>query len=207
MKITLENIGKKYNREWIFQNMHMDFEEGCCVGVTGGNGSGKSTFIQLLAGYSTPSSGRILWEKNGRSIEAQKIFEYISWCTPQVALYEEFTLQENIEFYLKYKRVRDGLATDDIIRLMRLEHYSGRMLRQYSSGMRQRVKLGLAILAETPLLFLDEPVSHLDAQNTLWFQELLASHKKGRSIFIASNNNKDELFLTEKIVVMDEYRK
>ena len=207
MKISLENIGKKYNREWIFQNINQDFEDGCCVGITGGNGSGKSTLIQLLSGYSTPSAGRIVWEENGKGIDAQKIFQFISWCTPQVSLYDEFTLRENVDFYLMYKKVRDGLLPDDIIRILRLEKFGDRMLRQFSSGMRQRVKLGLAILADTPLLFLDEPVSHLDAQNTLWFQEILSTHKMGRSIFIASNNNKDELFLTERILVMDEFRK
>lgn len=206
MKIVLEHSGKKFNREWIFQNVNEVFDAGCCVGITGGNGSGKSTLVQMLAGYATPSAGRISWLLGDQRVDAQKIFAYISWCTPQVSLYDEFTLRENIDFFLKYKKIRNGISMEEIVRILHLEAHENRMLRQYSSGMRQRVKLGLAILADTPLLFLDEPVSHLDATNTRWFQDLLSEHKSGRSIFIASNNNADELFMTERQIVMDQYK-
>ena len=207
MKIVLENIGKKYNKDWIFQGLDLTIESGSCFGITGGNGSGKSTMLQMLAGYSTPSAGRIIWKLGEQPIEVTKIFEYISWCTPQVALYDEFSLQENIEFFLKFKKVRDQLSMKSIVEELRLESYQHRLLRHYSSGMRQRVKLGFAILADTPLLLLDEPVSHLDAVNTQWFQQLLTKHRERRSIFIASNNNSDELFLADQRIVMDQYKR
>lgn len=207
MKIVLENIGKKYNKDWIFQGLDLTIESGNCFGITGGNGSGKSTMLQMLAGYSTPSAGRITWKLGEQPIEVTKIFEYISWCTPQVALYDEFSLQENIEFFLKFKKVRDQLSMKSIVEELRLESYQHRLLRHYSSGMRQRVKLGFAILADTPLLLLDEPVSHLDAVNTQWFQQLLTKHRERRSIFIASNNNSDELFLADQRIVMDQYKR
>ncbi len=117
-------------------------------------------------------------------------------------MYEEFTLKENIEFYLKYKRVRDGLAPDDIIRLMRLEHYSERMLRQYSSGMRQRVKLGLAILAETPLLFLDEPVSHQDVAQQLQVMQLLRELSTNHAVISSCHDiNLARRFATHALVL------
>ncbi len=206
MNIQLENIGKRFNREWIFKNVNLKFEDNVCIAITGGNGSGKSTLLQIISGYFTPSAGRITWNAGGQKISSDDIFKHISWATPYVSVYDEFTLKENVEFFLKFKKLRGGVGAEEFAQKVSLENQMNKPLKQFSSGMRQRVKLGLAIMADTPLLLLDEPTSHLDSHNTQWYQKLLSEYKNHRSIFISSNNNADEIFLCEGKVVVEDLK-
>lgn len=192
MQVSLQNIGKRYNREWIFRNVNLDFDIGDKVAILGSNGSGKSTLIQIISGYLTPGEGKISWQLHGKPIEVETIHRHVALCTPYMQLYEDFTLKENIQFFCKFKSLRDGMKADDFASRIHLEKQLDKQLKFFSSGMRQRVKLGLAILAQSPLLLLDEPASHLDADAVKWYQDLLASNSDNRTVFIASNSAHNE---------------
>jgi ABC-type multidrug transport system ATPase subunit len=206
MNITLNNTGKKFNREWIFQGVEETLLSGSVWSIVGGNGSGKSTLLQCLSAYVSPSAGMIKWQENNAIVEPKDVYKRMSWATPAVSLYDDFTLSENINFFTSFKTLYEPNDEQHIAALLNLSGSSSKRLKHYSSGMRQRVKLGLAILAETPLLLLDEPVSHLDATNIKWFQDLLVKYKKDRTIVVASNNHPDEIFMCDHTIRMEDYK-
>ena len=72
--------------------------------------------------------------------------------------------------------------------------------------MKQRVKLGLAILSDTPILLLDEPTSNLDSNAILWYQNLIQKNLENRITFVASNNQKDESFFCEREIKIEDYK-
>lgn len=200
MFIELHNTGKKYQREWIFREVNAQWSSGARIAIVGGNGSGKSTLAQIAAGFLSSSEGEITWKNQSHSIPRDKLFAHVSMCTPLMQLWDDFTLTENFELFCRFKSTRKELTASAFAAIIGLENVKHRALKDFSSGMRQRVKLGMAILADTPLLILDEPCSHLDAGAIAWYQQFLESHSVNRTILIASNNDQRELFIcTEQI--------
>ena len=202
MEVQLNDIGKRFQKSWIFEHITTGFPEGTRCAILGGNGSGKSTLLQIISGYLSPSHGEILWKKNGQSISIDHLHKHVSMCTPFLSLHDDLTLEENIAFFTHFKPLRQEWNTAELAELMGLSAHQHKSLRQYSSGMRQRVKLAFAILANTELLLLDEPTSHLDHKAIEWFNRLLSEHLDGRTLFVASNSEAAETsFCTSKVVV------
>lgn len=187
MQIKLTDIGKRYNYEWIFRNVHHEFDAISNYAILGSNGSGKSTLLQLIAGNLIPSQGTISYKKENTKIDVENIYAHISFAAPYLELLEEFTLAESIEFHARFKPFYKGLHTQELLSLMQLEKAKDKQLKYFSSGMKQRVRLGLAILSDTPLLLLDEPTSNLDKNAIHWYQQLIATYSGNRLIIVASN--------------------
>lgn len=187
MQIKLTDIGKRYNYEWIFRNVHHEFDAVSNYAILGSNGSGKSTLLQLIAGNLIPSQGTISYRKENIEIDVENIYAHISLAAPYLELLEEFTLTESIEFHARFKPFYKGLHTQQLLSLMQLEKAKDKQLKYFSSGMKQRVRLALAILSDTPLLLLDEPTSNLDKNAIHWYQQLIATYSGNRLIIVASN--------------------
>lgn len=105
MKIILTDVGRRYNREWIFKHINYVFESGRSYAILGPNGSGKSTLLKVLSGSLTPSAGNISFELNDKTVEVEKIFEYLSLATPYVELIEEFTLRSKSNSILNLRSI------------------------------------------------------------------------------------------------------
>lgn len=206
MEIALSNIGKRYQKEWIFRGISANFHAGESIAILGANGSGKSTLLQVLSGYLTPSEGSIIWKKKDTRIGVDHIFHQVSLATPYMTNYDEFTLKENIDFFSSFKSFRNQLTSSEVAELMGLSKAYNKPLKFYSSGMKQRVKLGLAILADTSVLLLDEPSSHLDARAITWYQELLREHASDRIVFVASNKEEAETIGCTKQIFIESFK-
>ena len=139
-------------------------------------------------------------------IEVENIFTKLSYCAPYLDLFEEFTLIESIEFQEKFKPFQTGLDLKKIIELTELEKSKDKQLKYYSSGMKQRVRLALAVLADTPLLLLDEPTSNLDKKAIDWYQKLVTDYSKNRLIIVASNQQEYEYPFCDKQLNIEEYK-
>ena len=121
MKISLTEVGKRYNREWIFRNINFEFKTGEGYAILGSNGSGKSTLLQLLAGNQLPSEGIITYSIEQKNIPAEKIFHSISFASPYLELVEEYTLTEILSFHAQFKSFFSELSISEIIDLTGLE--------------------------------------------------------------------------------------
>lgn len=187
MTIVAENLGKRFNREWIFKKLNFTFEASNTYAIVGPNGSGKSTLMQVLWGQVPQSTGSIGYVANGKSIPMEEYFRHVSIAAPYMELIEEFTLEEMIKFHFKFKKPANNYSTIDIMDHLALTHARSKQISNFSSGMKQRLKLGLAFLSETATLFLDEPTSNLDKKSIEWYQINLKEWSRSRLTLIASN--------------------
>lgn len=186
--ISVSNLCKRFNREWIFKDLSWDFLPGNIYAITGPNGSGKSTFLQVVWGQVPPTSGNINYIKKGVVTPIEAAFQHVSIATPYMELVEEFTLTEMLNFHFSLKKLRDGSTTGELIRIMYLEKAAEKQLRNFSSGMKQRLKLGLALYTRADVYFLDEPGTNLDGKAFAWYTAELAKIPNNAVVFIASNN-------------------
>src|SRR5487761_2601500 len=169
MKINLTNLGKRYNREWVFRNLSFQFDINKNYAITGPNGSGKSTLLQIIAGSAIYNEGSIEYNELNKTINSDKIFRKISYAAPYLDLVEEMTLTEFFSFHHKMKGWIPTIDTKQIISLLRLEKSAHKQIRYYSSGMKQRVKLAQAIFSDVPAVLLDEPLTNLDHDGFLLY--------------------------------------
>jgi ABC-type multidrug transport system ATPase subunit len=206
IQVNLNNIGKRYNFEWIFRKVNQEFIAGEHTVILGSNGSGKSTLLQVIAGNLTHSEGDVRFQISDSLIDADDYYKHVSIAAPYLELYEEFTLSESIDFQSKFKTFRNGLTSPEIIAITGLEKSKDKQLRYFSSGMKQRVRLALAVLADTPLLLLDEPTSNLDKKAIDWYQELVNRHTGNRLIIVASNQQEQEYPFCKREINIEDYK-
>lgn len=204
ISISLNNLGKKFNREWIFRNLSYEIAAGDKLLISGGNGSGKSTLLQVLSGFVSPNEGQVIHLQNRQKVSEEEIQKHISFASPYLQLIEDFTLAETLEHVSAFKPFANNISGPELIGIMELKASENKFVKQFSSGMKQRLKLALAILADTPLLLLDEPVSNLDKNAIAWYKELIAAYSNKRTIIVCSNAIADEhSFCTRELNVMD----
>jgi len=202
MKIALNNVGRRFNKEWIFRNLSTEFISGNSYAILGPNGSGKSTLLSILTGSLTPSEGEISFS-SVKEIEVENIYKYISLAAPYLELVETFTLKEIIDFHFKFKNFAQGIDAKSLIALLGLEKSANKEIKYFSSGMKQRTKLALACCSESPILFLDEPTSNLDVQGVDWYRELMKNFTKERLTIIGSNQIHEYEFCNKQIQISD----
>lgn len=205
-EISLNGIGKKFRSQWIFKNINTVFSKGDRIAVSGPNGSGKSTLLQLIAGYITPSEGTLHWKSESTTIAADQLFRHLTMAAPYLELIEEFTLDENIHFFLQHKKFREQLNASQFIERIELSAASSKPVKYFSSGMKQRMKLGMAILAQTDVLFLDEPLSNLDKQGYDWYRKLIETIPAETIVFVGSNMVKDEAFFCTRELHIQDFK-
>jgi ABC-type multidrug transport system ATPase subunit len=203
MQIILQNIGRRFNREWIFRNIDYEFALGESYAILGPNGSGKSTLLSVLNGSLSPSAGTISYLSADKNIEAEQIFNQLSLAAPYLELIEEFTLAEMIAFHFKFKNRKAGMDDEAIIDLLDMHANKNKLTRYFSSGMKQRLKLALAFCSDTPMLMLDEPTSNLDAQGVKWYLNLVEKFAAGRLTIICSNQEHEYGFCRRKLNISD----
>jgi ABC-type multidrug transport system ATPase subunit len=202
MNISLINIGRRFNKEWIFRNLSTEFTSGNSYAILGPNGSGKSTLLSVLTGSLSPSEGEISFSDT-KEISVENIYKYISLAAPYLELIETFTLKESIDFHFKFKNFAPGLDSKKLITILGLEKAANKEIKYFSSGMKQRTKLALACCTDTPILFLDEPTSNLDVQGISWYRELIENFGKDRLTIIGSNQIQEYDFCTNQIQISD----
>ena len=187
LTITTQNLSKRFNQEWIFRDLTYDFQPGKIYVITGPNGSGKSTLLQVLWGQMPPTAGALDYQKNNVSVALEEVYQHIAIATPYMDLIDEFTLLEQVKFHFGLKRSRGNISIDEMIERMYLTGAKNKYLSNFSSGMRQRVKLALAFYTEADVLFLDEPGTNLDAQAMDWYWKELQALPAETCIIMASN--------------------
>ncbi len=203
MNIRLHQAGKRYRYEWIFKGVDYTFEQGRAYAITGPNGCGKSTLMKMLSGHLTPSKGRVEFFQGDKRTEIDEVYRQVSFAAPYIEHIEEFTLIEAIQFHLHFKRFQKELTAEDIIQLLGFSKSKDKQIRNFSSGMKQRLKLALAICSDSTLLLLDEPTTNLDRQGTSWYLDLASNFTSGRTVIVASNVEVDYSFCHSRLDILD----
>lgn len=207
LSVQLHKLGKKFNREWVFKNLDYKISSGQKLVVLGGNGSGKSTLLQVISGFVTPNQGEIIYEMGPNRVEPDLLKNHVAFASPYLQLIEDFTLLETVEHVTKFKPLMNCISTADFIEKIELSHAKNKTIKQLSSGMKQRLKLGLAILSQTPLLLLDEPVSNLDQKAIDWYKTMIENYTKEKTVIVCSNAIKEEYFFCDTSLNVTDYKK
>ena len=207
MNIYLEGIGKKFNTEWIFRNVSLDLHSGDTCAILGRNGSGKSTLLQVIAGNIHPTSGKLKYERDGTEIADADIFRHLAIVAPYLEIIEDFTLDEMLKFHFSFKSCLPGTSIESIKEILDLRTRKSKIIRQFSSGMKQRVKLALAFFSDVPLLLLDEPVMNLDKAGMEWYMELVKDYAGKRTLLICSNQHAQESAFAGKSLQIEDFKK
>lgn len=201
--IKVQNASKRFHQEWIFKNLDLDLSTGDKIAVTGGNGSGKSTFLKCLSGAIPLTSGAILYQSGATQISEEQWFRSLALATPYLELPEEFTLSEVLSFHFEFKNPLQQRSNVEILEVLGLEKHKSKTLSQFSSDMKQRVKLVLAMFSEVPLLLLDEPTTNLDKQGITWYLDLIQQFTQDRILVICSNDPVEYDFCEKKVAMED----
>ena len=206
MRIHLQAATKYFGREVVFRDLSHTFDRGSRTAILGPNGSGKSTLLQCVAGALTLSKGTIAHELSGQVLDQERVYRHVSIAAPYLNLYEDLSLREAIDFHARFKPLRSGVDVQTLAQTAMLDQHLDKPVRNFSSGMKQRLKLALAILSDTPLLLLDEPTSNLDAAGAEWFQQLLSAHVDQRTLLVASNRQAAETALCAQAVEVERWK-
>lgn len=201
MKISLNQVSKKFQSHWIFKEVNLTFESPMRYALLGANGSGKSTLLRIIAHIQAPSRGQVVFSNHEQIFDSNKIYPNISFCAPGMEIVEEMTLKEFLQFHFKFKKTIQHLSIEDIIQLSGIEHAANKLIGDFSSGMKQRVKLIQAIFSDTPILLLDEPCSNLDQDGVNQYSEWIEKYTHNRLVIVASNDVREYYFCTERIEV------
>jgi len=189
LSINAEKLSKRFNREWIFKDLNYTFQSGKTYAITGANGSGKSTLLQILWGQLPQTSGSVTYSSLNKIIPIEDVFTHVSIAAPYMDLIEEFTLEEQINFHFRMRTMREGYTLETILDKLYLTSAKEKNISNFSSGMKQRLKLGLAFYTQASALFLDEPGTNLDEQALQWYIENLKQRAPNQMVFIATNQS------------------
>lgn len=202
MKIAFNEVTKRFGQTRILTDFTHEFTAGKSYHIAGPNGSGKSTFLKIVCGFITPDKGTVHFFENEKPIEVEDVAVKTAFCAPYIDLLDELTGREQIEFHRSFKAFLP--STDVMAEIQHAGIYQAldKPLRLYSSGMRQRLKLILTFLSDSPLLLLDEPCSNLDEAGKKYYASLAEKYTADRLVLVASNDMREEhFFCTERVQI------
>ncbi|MGC4037724.1 MAG: ATP-binding cassette domain-containing protein [Chitinophagaceae bacterium] len=203
MTISLSDAGKRFNRDWIFRHLTYNFQSGNTYAITGPNGSGKSTLLQVLAGAMQASEGNVQYSILNNQLSIETLYQHISICAPYLEVVEEMTLTEFLSFHQNFKPLLSGINIEQIISELTLKNASHKQIRNFSSGMKQRVKLAQCIFSNTEIVLLDEPCTNLDMQGIELYHSLIDKYCNGRTVIVSSNDKVEYDFCKSIISIQD----
>lgn len=204
IEVHLEYLTKTYRYRPVFSEVCATLRAGEILAITGPNGSGKSTLLRIVCGLTPPTSGRVRLLLKGRSVAPRERRRYLGLVASDLALYDELTALENLEFF---SRVR-GLHMEPALLRQRLSEVGlqGRshdLLATFSSGMKQRMKFAYALLHEPPVLLLDEPSSNLDEAGRALVAQVIARQRE-RGVTLLATNDPQEVTYGDRILHLGE---
>jgi ABC-type multidrug transport system ATPase subunit len=205
MEVILNELGKKFGREWIFKDLDYTITKGNPIAVVGPNGSGKSTLLQVIAGILPQTKGTIIYKDGSKTIDPYEIYNEISYASPYLELIEEFTLKELIDFHIKFKPLSERFTSTSLISYLMLEKSTNKQIKFFSSGMKQRLKLGLALFGKNNIVLLDEPTSNMDSKGIEWYIKNISEILEEKLIIICSNQTHEYDFC-KNILNINNYK-
>jgi len=189
--VHIENLVKRFGDFVAVDNVSLDVARGEIFGFLGPNGAGKSTTIRIMCGLLAPTSGRATVGGYDVATQSELVRENIGYMSQKFSLYDDLTVEENIEFFGGVYGVSPEelpQRRDYVLKMAGLEDKRKDATRELPGGLKQRLALGCAILHEPPILFLDEPTSGVDPVARRNFWELIYQlSQAGHTIFVTTH--------------------
>ncbi|MBK8634554.1 MAG: ABC transporter ATP-binding protein [Saprospiraceae bacterium] len=203
MDLVLNNISKRFAFQTILSNIDVTFSKGSTTGISGRNGSGKSTLLKIVSGHMSPSVGNITYSIDNQPIPEDAVYKHLVFSAPYIDLPPYFSINELLTHYRKFKNVKIK-DTQEFIDYCELPQVKDKHIGFFSSGMKQKVSIALALNTQTSLLMLDEPTSYFDQEAKSWFYNKLSEIQNTTTI-IASNEKEDFKTASRILELKDKY--
>ncbi|MDH3889700.1 MAG: ABC transporter ATP-binding protein [candidate division Zixibacteria bacterium] len=186
--IATSRLTRRYGSLVAVDALDLTVPEGCVYGFLGPNGSGKTTTVRMLLGLIGQDSGSVSIFGGNLKTDRRTILSQVGAMVEQPSLYMHLTGRENLEIHRRLLGLNND-RIDQSLRIVEMDDAADRPVRTYSLGMKQRMGLALALLAEPKLLILDEPTNGLDPQGIIKMRDLIKRlpHQMGASVFLCSH--------------------
>ena len=198
--ISIQGLQKRFSHKWVLREINLEIGGGEFVSLFGANGAGKSTLLRILATLSTSNGGRISIGGFDPRHEAAQVRRLIGYVAHQPMLYADLSAHENLRFFARLYDVSNAderIAT--LLNLVSLYHRRDDRVRTFSRGMQQRLTIARALLADPPILLLDEPDDGLDPQAA---DQLRQYFDGSRTIVMVSHNLARGLAMADRVVLL-----
>ncbi|MBQ0001856.1 MAG: ATP-binding cassette domain-containing protein [Clostridiales bacterium] len=182
MNIKIRNLSKAFGEKQVLQNLSLEFASGKCHVIMGPSGCGKTTLLRILMGFEKQDAGTI----EGLPVHKSAVFQEDRLC-------EDFSAVENVAMVLKKGFPRSEIAEN--LRAIGLDGDLNQPVSEYSGGMKRRVAIVRAVLAEADLIFLDEPFKGLDTDTRDLALQYFLSHTKGKTSIVVTHDEKEARML------------
>ena len=207
--VAVENLEKRFGDFQAVNKVSFQVKRGEIFGFLGPNGAGKSTTIRMLCGILAPTAGKATVIGFDVFREAEQIKSHIGYMSQKFSLYEDLTVEENIDFYSGIYRIpKEDKKTrkDWVIKMSGLEEHRNSLTAILPGGWRQRLALGCALLHKPPVIFLDEPTSGLDPISRRNFWDLIYQlAAEGVTVFVTTHYM-DEAEYCDRVSIMVDGR-
>lgn len=206
MEIELQAAARKFGGEAVFSALNLHLMPGQRWAVLGGNGSGKSTLLKILYGALSLSAGSREHRWQGQVLSPEAAARKISYAAPYFELIEELSARDFLDYFQKLAPLRPGESSASLLAKAYLEKDAHKRIAQYSSGMKQRLRLALALLRDSAAVILDEPTANLDREGVAWYQATLAAELGERLLLVGTNYSEEEAFLCQHQIKLGDYK-
>ncbi len=208
-RLIVDRVAKRFSGAPLFAPISIEVSSGEIIAIVGSNGSGKSTLLKILANVLQPTKGSVTYQENDTLLPSDLLSRYIGYTAPYLELYSELTAIEHIRFIGELK----GKTIEDASCIQLLSSFgldadianSDRLMKQYSSGMQQRVKTAMAFAFAPRIIFLDEPGSNLDKHGIELLFRMISEAGSHDTLIVIATNDPHEAALATRTIALEPY--
>jgi ABC-2 type transport system ATP-binding protein len=200
--IKVENLTRRFGDFVAVDHVNFEVQAGEVVGYLGPNGSGKTTTIRMLLGLLEPDEGKATVLGFDAFRQSEEVRTRAGYMSQKFAIYDDLTVQENLTFYGGVYGIRDKARISHTLELVGLRGHESTLTRSLSAGWRQRLALGIALVHEPKLLFLDEPTSGVDPTARRAFWDLIYELAEDGVTILVTTHYMDEAEYCERVGIM-----
>ena len=200
MFLHVDKVNKKYGTYNVLKDVSFLIEKPEIIALVGPNGSGKTTLLKIINNLVSPDSGTVTIL--GKSNKDVTIFKEISFMQDNTVLYDYLTGYDHLHFIRDIQKLPNEYV-EETIKLLQIESYMGKTVKNYSLGMKQHLLVAMAIVNKPKLLILDEPLNGLDPTSVIKIRNILQKiNEYGSAILLSSHNLLEIDKLTNKILFL-----
>jgi ABC-2 type transport system ATP-binding protein len=200
--IKVENLTRRFGDFVAVDHVNFDVGAGEVVGYLGPNGSGKTTTIRMLLGLIAPTEGKATVLGFDAFQQSEEVRKRVGYMSQKFAIYDDLTVLENLTFYGGVYGITDKSRIRQTLERVGLQSQSATLTRSLSAGWRQRLALGIALVHEPKLLFLDEPTSGVDPTARRAFWDLIYELAESGVTILVTTHYMDEAEYCERVGIM-----
>ena len=205
--LKIENLKKTYGKIEALKNINLEIEEGEFFGLLGPNGAGKTTLMNVIIGYLSADSGRIIFNNSTISTQCSSFKNQIGYVPQEISLYQELSAEQNLKIFGKLFKLNDShlkAKIHEVLELVGLQDRIKDSVKDFSGGMKRRLNIAASLLHDPKLILCDEPTVGVDPQSRNAIFDLLQKlSNEGKTIIYTTHYMEEAERLCDRLAVID----